>query len=84
MKEVLVKALVKNLWFYILSGIAIAFLIASFLLPPMGIIQPSVLQAVGELFAFGGLGTVVKAIDTGKTASVKHNNTEITINDKEK
>lgn len=80
MGDVLKNAVIKNLWFYILSGFALAFLIASFLLPPMGVVQPSVLQAVGEIFAFASLGAVIKAIDTGKPTKFRHNNTELTVN----
>jgi hypothetical protein len=47
----------------------------------MGVIDGSVLAAVGEIFAFAALGTVVKAIDKGVDAQVQHNNTTLTIGD---
>lgn len=43
--------------------------------------DPSVLAAVGELFAFAALGTVIKAIDKGSSASVKKGDVEIKIDD---
>lgn len=78
MKDIL-NALSKNAWFYILTGIAVALLITSLFLPPLGVISPSVLQGVGEIFAFAALGTVIKAIDNGTKATVKHNNTELSV-----
>lgn len=47
----------------------------------MGVIDGSVLGAVGEIFGFAALGTVVKAIDKGVDAQVQHNNTTITVGD---
>lgn len=47
----------------------------------MGVIDGSVLAAVGEIFAFAALGTVIKAIDKGVDAQVQHNNTTITVGD---
>lgn len=47
----------------------------------MGVIDGSVLAAVGEIFAFAALGTVVKAIDKGVDAQIQHNNTTVTVGD---
>ena len=38
------------------------------------------LIAVGEINGFVAMGAVIKAIDKGSSASIKHNNTELTIN----
>lgn len=73
--------LLRDVWFYFLSGFAVAFLIAGFVVPPLGTISPSVLTAVGEIFAFGVLGTVIKAINMGVSAKLKHNNTSLTVGD---
>lgn len=75
------NAIIGNLWFYILSGVAVAFLIASFVVPPLGVISPSVLEGVAEIFAFASLGTVIKAIDKGVGAKLHHNNTTLEIED---
>lgn len=69
-----------NWWFYALSLIAIILLVASFIIPPTGIIDSSVLAATGEIFAFGSLGTVIKAIDKGIDAKLSKGNTTIEIN----
>lgn len=68
-----------NVWFHVLSAIAVGLIVSSFVLPPLGVIHPSVLQAVGEVFAFGALGAVLRAIEKGKSATVRHGETEMTI-----
>lgn len=81
MKEIICEYVLKNLWFKILSLIAICLIIASFIVPPLGVINSSVLAAVGEIFAFAALGTVIKAIDNGVDAKVEHNGTTVTVGD---
>ena len=70
-----------NLWFLIFSIVAVGLLIASFIVPPTGVIDPSVLAATGELFAFAALGTVIKAIDKGVDAKVQRGNTTLVVGD---
>lgn len=79
MAEVIKEALRGNVWFYVLAGIAIALLIASWIWPPTAIIDSSVLIATSEIFAFAALGTVIKAIDNGHSATIQHGNTSVTI-----
>ena len=50
----------------------------------MGEINPSVIRAVGELFGFASLWTIVHGIDKGCDVALKHNNTEIDINNPDK
>lgn len=73
------KALHNNLPFYICTFISIFLIIASFLVPPLGIIDSTVIAAVGELFAFAALGSVLHALDEGKTATLTHKNTTLTV-----
>lgn len=75
------NCVLRNLWFYIFSITAVGLLIASFILPPMGVIDPSVLAATGEIFAFAALGAVVKAIDKGVDAKVTKGDTTLTVGD---
>lgn len=70
-----------NLWFYIFSGVAMGLVIASFIVPPTGVIDPSVLAATGEIFAFAALGAVIKAIDKGVDAKVQRGNTTLVVGD---
>ena len=49
----------------------------------MGIVDNSILAAVGELDGLIALGAVIKAIDKGSSASFQHNNTSVTITNKD-
>ena len=65
--------------FIICTIAAIGLIVTSFFIPPMGIIDGSVLAGVGEIFAFAALGEVAAAIERGHSASITHNNTTIEI-----
>lgn len=73
--------MLHNFWFVFFSLVAVGLIITSFFIPPTGEIDPSVLAATGEIFAFAALGTVIKAIDKGVDARVQHRDTSITIGD---
>lgn len=64
----------------ILTGVAVALLIASFCVPPTGVIDASVLKGVSVLFLFAALWTLIIAMYRGSDVSFKHNDTEIAIN----
>lgn len=77
----MVKNFLQNHWtFDLFSLIAIALIIASFIVPPTGVIDPSVLAGVGEIFAFAALYVVFVAVLRGTPASISHNNTTVTVN----
>ena len=58
--------------FYLTLAISLLLIIGGFLLPPMGIIDGSILTAVGELLMFGVLAQVPALIDAAKNGkSVK-------------
>lgn len=80
MREFYKNYLQSNVFFWFFSIIGVILIITAFLLPPLSVIDNSVLIAVGELNGFAALGAVIKAIDRGSSASIKHNNTELTIN----
>ena len=75
------KKITRNVWFYIFSLSSLALIVASFLVPPTGVIDGSVLAAVGEIFAFAALFTVIKAIEAGVDAKVTHGNTTVQVGD---
>ena len=52
--------------FYLTFAISLLLIIGGFLLPPMGIIDGSVLTAVGELLMFGVLAQVPALISAAK------------------
>ena len=63
---------------------AIALIVAAFIVPPTAVIDGSVLAAVGELAGFGAIGTVIKAMEMGVDARVRHRDTEVTVGDLDK
>ena len=80
MREFYRNYLQSNLFFWLFSGIGLLLIIIAFFIPPTAYIEQSVLIAVGEINGFIALGAVIKSIDKGRSASIKHNNTELTIN----
>ena len=81
-KQTFKECVLDNIWFKILSLSSILLIFTSLFLPPMGTIDPSVVAASGELIGWGALWTVLVAMKKGKGISVKHGETEITINGK--
>ena len=67
----------------ILTISSILLIIASFFVPPLGIIDGSILAAVGELEALGVLWIVMHAIEKGTAASFKKGDVEVDIKEKE-
>ena len=84
MKKFYNNFLRDNLYFWFFGGISVLLIVLSFFIPPLAIVDGSVLAAAGELFGFAALGAVIHSIDRGKTASVSHNGTTITVGEKEK
>ena len=74
----------NNTFFWVFSIIGLLLIIIAFFLPPAAQIHQSVLIAVGEINGFIALGTVIKAIDNGGSATFQHNNTSVTITNDEK
>ena len=69
----------NNTFFWIFSSIGVILIIVAFILPPLSVIDNSVLIAVGEIDGMIALGAVIKAIDKGESATFTHNNTSVTI-----
>lgn len=81
----LIKTAVKHNWtFWICLGTSIFLIITSFFIPPMAVIDGSVLASVGELFGFASLGAVIAAIDKGIDARIEHKGTSVTVGDFDK
>lgn len=79
MREFYKNYLENNKFFIFFSIAALLLIVAGFIVPPTGIIDSSVLIAVGELNGTLAIGAVIKAIDKGRSASIKHNGTELDI-----
>ena len=80
MREFYRNYLENNTFFWVFSIIGLLLIIIAFFIPPTAYIDQSVLIAVGEINGFIALGAVIKSIDKGRSASIRHNNTELTIN----
>lgn len=65
--------------FLICLIVALGLIITSFFIPPLALIDGSILAAVGEIFAFAALGEVVAAVERGHSASISHGSTTIEI-----
>lgn len=65
--------------FAVTLTVSAGLIVAGFLVPPMGVIDGSVLTAVGELFAFAALSQLPYVIAQGKGITLNHGNTSITV-----
>lgn len=63
--------------------VSLSLIIGGFFVPPMGIIDGSVLTAVGELFAFPTLTYGFRAIELGYELKLQHGDTRLVIHNKE-
>ena len=79
MKKFYKNYLENNFFFLFFSIASLLLIVAGFIVPPTGVIDGSVLIAVGELNGTLAIGAVIKAVDRGSSASIKHNGTEVTI-----
>lgn len=68
----------------ILTACAIGLFVWGFFVPPLGIIDGSVLKAGGVLLAFAALWVIAHVvIELDKTARIKHGQTEIELKEEE-
>lgn len=81
MAEIVKSSTVGNPVFWVSFALCAGLIIAGFLVPPMGVVDGSVLTAVGELFAFPTLWTVWHAIDRGIDAKMKIGKAVVTLGD---
>lgn len=82
-----IKEIYKNiskLAFWTTLGMSVILIVVSFLLPPTGIIDASVVKATGELFMFCALGVVIDGIHRGTDIIMKKGDTSVQINNNEK
>lgn len=67
-------------WVFLITLlVSVGLIITSFFIPPLAVVDGSVLASVGELFAFAALGEVGAAIERGHGATISHGNTTIEI-----
>lgn len=75
-----VCCLKEDIWLKILSIVSIGLIITSFFLPPQGVIDPSVMLAVGELTGIGVIWEFDKALDRNISSKIKIHEIELEIN----
>lgn len=68
----------------ILAAVAVVLIVVSFFVPPLGIIDGSVLAAIGELFAFASLFMIWESADRGMDAKITHGGTKIELSNDDK
>lgn len=79
-----VNYLLKNKYFIIsiiMALVAIGLVIAGFLVPPLGVIDGSVLTAVGEIVFLVTIFFVWDCVTKGKIAKIKKGDIEASISD---
>lgn len=81
MAKLILKEIKGSTPFWVCLCVSITLLVFGAIVPPMGIIDGSLLTAVGELFAFAALWAAFVAIEKGIDAKVTHGNTSIQIGD---
>ena len=74
----------QKISFWVCLLFSIGLLTASFIIPPTGKIDNSVIQSVGEIFGFAALYVVIEAIGRGSDIIFKRGNTEVKMNNPDK
>lgn len=67
----------------VLTVVAVLLMVAGFFVPPMGVIDGSVLTASGIMLGFAALFFAWHAVDKGMDAKVTHGSTSIEISNDE-
>lgn len=81
MGKIIRHSIIENIPFWILAGISIAVGIISFVMPPKGEIDKSVLSFISWMFAFAALWTIFVAMIRGIDARVVHGKTTVELGD---
>ena len=66
--------------FAVTLAVSVALVVAGFLVPPTGVIDGSVLKAVGELLAFAALAVGGHALTLGYDLKLQKGETKIELN----
>ena len=74
----------QKISFWVCLFFSIVLLTASFIIPPTGKIDNSVIQSVGEIFAFAALYVVLEAIGRGSDIILRKGDTEVKMNNPDK
>lgn len=75
---------IKKIPFFICLSFSIILIIVSFIIPPTGKIDPSVIQAVAEIFAFAALYVVIEGMHRGSDVSISKGDVSLQIQNPDK
>ena len=85
MGKLIVECWKEDIWLKILTLTSILLIVIAFFIPPMAVIDGSILAAVGELTGIGALWQFTKAMNKNIDAKVKIKELSLSIlNKKEK
>lgn len=73
----------KQLGFWVCLIVSIGLFVGGFFVPPTGVIDGSVITAVGILFGFATLAQIPVIIAEAGSAKIQHGNTTIEVNKKD-
>jgi len=83
MKNILNNLLCKsNCWLKLCTLTSILLIILGIFLPPLGIVDNSIIIAVGEILGFATLGEGVRIIQAGHDAKIKIKELELSVQTK--
>lgn len=77
------KKRIDRVAFWSTFSISVVLIITSFIMPPTGAIDPTVLAASGELFAWASLAVVIKALSKGTDVSFSKGDVNVNLNNPE-
>jgi membrane protein YdbS with pleckstrin-like domain len=77
------KAKHKTQWhtvvFAVCLAVSIGLIVGGFFVPPTGVIDGSVLKAVGLLFSYAALSQLPYVIQSRKAMTIKHGNMSVSV-----
>ena len=81
MGEIIKDKWISSVWLKFLTISSVILIIASFVIPPTGIIDSSVLMGIGELEILAGIWIIYDAIKKGTGAHLKKGDISIDIDE---
>lgn len=83
MGKLIVECWKEDIWLKILTITSILLIVIAFFIPPMAVVDGSILAAVGELTGIGALWEFTKAMNKNIDAKVKIKEIELELNNKD-
>lgn len=66
--------------FVVCLAVSVGLIIGGFMMPPKGVIDGSILKAVGELMIFAALAFGWRAVELGYDLKINHGDTTVELN----